>query len=397
MAMQNLTYRQITKIKKVLGGGNIKLLKTPIEYHQLLLHWNFDDEIEPLEYIVDQPETDLGTVVLLYWLLGPGSTFKLRKNNPRLFALTQKIEKNVTAGFYQNKNISIDPTNSEGTDFIAEEANQKYLDEIPEIFKNPTPGENVETTKLVAEYISRVYPLNEADLIKLSKNIDVGLKILLKTDSKIRRDSKPEEILTVLDKYCLSKHPEDWSKHKFGRQDLYEFRKLEFVFGEQIVRRGGFQWYIHELHEMVLDYRAFVLISNDHKYEWNPMSVFLKDLIKYGWHGQTPTSNIASAYADIGAFKESSIRDKLEFHREENEEYADKPDDELVQILMQKRIDEYRQYPHYAEEFKGVSDAEMIKSLQSDLNNGIFGDTLPHGIADFEIFRERHEFTALPE
>lgn len=393
--MQNLTYRQITKIKKVLGGGNIKLLKTPMEYHQLLLHWNFDDEIEPLEYIVDQPETDLGTVVLLYWLFGPGSTFQFRKNNPRLFALMQKIEKNVAAGFYQNKNISIDPTNSEGTNFIAEEANQKYLDKIPEVFKNLTPGENVETIKLVAEYINRVYPPSDVDLIKLNKNIDAGLKILLKTDPKINRDFKPEEILTALDKYCLSKRPEDRFKHKFSRQDLYEFRKLEFVFGEQMVRKGGFQWYIHELHEMVLDFRVFVLISNDHKYKWDPMGIFLKNLVEHKGYGQTPASNIASACSDIEAFKESSIRDKLEFHREWNKEYTNKSDDELIQILMQERVDEYRQYPHYAKMFEGVSDAEMMKSLQRDLSSDIFGDTLPYGIADFKIFRERDEFTAL--
>jgi len=392
--MQNLTHQQIENIKKVLGGSSVKLLKTPIEYHQLLLHWNFDDGIEPLEYIVEQPETDLGTVVLLYWLIGPGSIFQFREKKPQLFALLQKIEKNVAAGFYQNQNISVNPVDSEGTNFTAERANQEYFDKIPEIFKNPTPGENVKTIELVTKHSNQVYPLSETDLVKLSKNIDAGLEILQNIVAEINRDSKPKEILTAIDKYCLSKRPADRTENKFSRQDLHEFKNLEFVMGEQMVRRGGFQWYIHEEYEMVLNYRDFVLISNDHKYEWNPMGVLMKDLVELEYYGQTPATSMVNDYENIETFKKSKIKITLGFQRENNEEYANKSDDELIQILTQKMIDEYRQVPYYAQKFEGASDAEIMESLQHELNTRIFGQVLPNQITDFETFRKRYEFMA---
>lgn len=44
----------------------------PKERQMLALCWNFDNSKEVIRWIVDQPDTDKGTILLLYWYMQPG-------------------------------------------------------------------------------------------------------------------------------------------------------------------------------------------------------------------------------------------------------------------------------------------------------------------------------------
>ena len=43
----------------------------PETRQMLVLSWNFDNPKKVIQWIVDQPDTDKGTILLLYWLRAP--------------------------------------------------------------------------------------------------------------------------------------------------------------------------------------------------------------------------------------------------------------------------------------------------------------------------------------
>lgn len=43
----------------------------PKERQMLALCWNFDNSKDVIRWIVDQPDTDKGTILLLYWYMQP--------------------------------------------------------------------------------------------------------------------------------------------------------------------------------------------------------------------------------------------------------------------------------------------------------------------------------------
>ena len=49
------------------------LRKHDSEFRQMLaLSWNFDNPKKVIKWIIDQPDTDKGTCLLLYWRMAPG-------------------------------------------------------------------------------------------------------------------------------------------------------------------------------------------------------------------------------------------------------------------------------------------------------------------------------------
>lgn len=65
------TSEQKNKIRSILqGAGDVSSL-SPEERHLLVLHWNWDDGQKEINWIIDQPDTDRGTALLIYWLISP--------------------------------------------------------------------------------------------------------------------------------------------------------------------------------------------------------------------------------------------------------------------------------------------------------------------------------------
>ena len=139
--MTQLTKSEIKRVKRVLNDASVKILKSPLEKHQLLLHWNFDDGIKPWQYLVDQSDTDLGTIVLLYWLLGPKYVYqdiKKSNNSDQVYVLIKKIETNIKTNFYVQQTISVDPSNIDKTNYLIE--NKPILKQIPQLLTQKTPS-----------------------------------------------------------------------------------------------------------------------------------------------------------------------------------------------------------------------------------------------------------------
>ncbi|PIP53587.1 hypothetical protein COX08_00105 [Candidatus Beckwithbacteria bacterium CG23_combo_of_CG06-09_8_20_14_all_34_8] len=392
--MTQLTKSEIKRVKRVLNDASVKILKSPLEKHQLLLHWNFDDGIKPWQYLVDQSDTDLGTIVLLYWLLGPKYVYqdiKKSNNSDQVYVLIKKIETNIKTNFYMQQTISVDPSNIDKTNYLIE--NKPILKQIPQLLTQKTPGESVDLAKLVIEYIDKVYPLTQADWKTLETKSDRGLAVLIEFEPTVTKDSNPQSVIDVLDKFSISKRPQNGGSVKFSRKEINEFANLDLVFGTQLVKIGGWKWYIHELHEQVLDYRNFVLISDDHKYMWHPFGGMS---LKFSDRNYVDYINIKNYFQElqgIDAYEKKEIQRKLENYRQKDIKYVNKGDEELTKILINEIIDRQKQVPFYAKSWVDLSHEEIYQKYYSGFMFDLFRGCLPSHVHSTD-FGRRTEFIA---
>ena len=98
----------------------------PKERQMLALCWNFDNSKDVIRWIVDQPDTDKGTILLLYWYMAPGFYKKFADREEckeeafwalEDYDIIQTIEKNYLSGFYGNQKYAFDPANDEYRDY----------------------------------------------------------------------------------------------------------------------------------------------------------------------------------------------------------------------------------------------------------------------------------------
>lgn len=150
-----VTKTQKQHIQSVLSGlSKAEILTTIEERHQFVLNWNWDESLTPLEWIINQTDTDKGTAVLIYWLCSPGyiHQYKHKKDVPKdlenIYALVRKIEKNIAIDYYSSEKIAFDPTNDNGSDYTLEYKGLTLAFPIPEALFNATKGLAVERITL---------------------------------------------------------------------------------------------------------------------------------------------------------------------------------------------------------------------------------------------------------
>ncbi|MBF7092530.1 DUF4274 domain-containing protein [Flavobacterium sp. ALJ2] len=104
---------------------------TASELHQFVQHWNYDDGIEPFEWIIKQKHLDKGTALCLYWMLQP-DYFCRFKNEDELqgdvnyvlhYKLIKEIEERYCSSFYEDENFSFNPKD----EFLDENSNTKCI------------------------------------------------------------------------------------------------------------------------------------------------------------------------------------------------------------------------------------------------------------------------------
>ncbi len=141
----NADYRQLTK---------------PLQWHQLMLQWNWDGNLEPLWWIIQQPNCDFGTALLIFWRAGAGYYYQYPNRealiadriNPATYDLIKQIEENYRNGFYQNQEFGYDLTTEDGDDFT-----QDYVDQRQQVILSgmlrPSPGPMIERQSLMQSAI----------------------------------------------------------------------------------------------------------------------------------------------------------------------------------------------------------------------------------------------------
>ena len=92
----------------------------PEERQRLALCWNFDNPKQVIRWIVNQTDTDKGTVLFLYWHMSPAyyKQFADRTECEQKaswavedYDIIDTIERNWLSDFYQNQLYAFDPKN----------------------------------------------------------------------------------------------------------------------------------------------------------------------------------------------------------------------------------------------------------------------------------------------
>ena len=93
---------------------------SPKERQLLAIDWNFDNSKEVIKWIAEQPDTDKGTALFLYWYMNP-QFFKKYENRKEFkeedswaledFDIVETLEKNYISGYYKNQKYAFDPKN----------------------------------------------------------------------------------------------------------------------------------------------------------------------------------------------------------------------------------------------------------------------------------------------
>lgn len=130
---------------------------TPKERQLLTISWNFDNSKKLIQWIVEQPDTDKGTILYLYWYMTPSflkENCADRKECEENYSwaledydIISTIEKNYLSDFYNEHIYAFNPANdlySDGYDWTKEYDESKAKVKIPDVMFKALEGETLE-------------------------------------------------------------------------------------------------------------------------------------------------------------------------------------------------------------------------------------------------------------
>jgi Domain of unknown function (DUF4274) len=110
----------------------------PDEWHKIASGWNWDGGVEPLKWIIRQPQCDRATALLVYWKGGPGfmAQYDSRDEVPSHalanYDLVKEVERRYLSDFYTRYEIAFDPRKHAGLDWTKEYADITKKQPIPD-------------------------------------------------------------------------------------------------------------------------------------------------------------------------------------------------------------------------------------------------------------------------
>jgi len=119
---------------------------SPAQWHIFAAKSNYDGNGQALRWLIDNPKTDRGTVLMIYWNLGAGWYVQFSSENEcdaehqrSTYRLLRLIEQRYFSNYHTHANIWFDPHHSEGArpDEYSEISVKRP---IPEIMLQPVNG-----------------------------------------------------------------------------------------------------------------------------------------------------------------------------------------------------------------------------------------------------------------
>jgi hypothetical protein len=107
---------------------------TPAQWHLFAARSNYDGNAQALQWLIDRPDLDRATALLIYWNLGAAWFVQYASaeasSNEDTYRLLRQIEERYDAGFYEHGDIWFDPRHSDGG----------HPDDYPEVpVRRPVP------------------------------------------------------------------------------------------------------------------------------------------------------------------------------------------------------------------------------------------------------------------
>jgi hypothetical protein len=122
---------------------------TPDDWYQVAWAWNWDNGVEPLRWIVAQPQCDRGTALLVYWHADPryvqryAERAEVPAHHRPVYDLVKDIERRYLAGGYTRQRIAFDPRADAGHDWTKGQRGSPVARPLPAMMLEPSPGARV--------------------------------------------------------------------------------------------------------------------------------------------------------------------------------------------------------------------------------------------------------------
>lgn len=138
---------------------------------RLVQCWNFDNATEVIQWIVDQPDTDKGTALFLYWYMQPGfskqyadrAECELKASwHLSSYDLLHCLEERYLANYYIHQYYEFNPKKDgyqNGHDWTSELEPQKMKHSIPDALLMPLEGEILDTPEWDEGVPEELYPV----------------------------------------------------------------------------------------------------------------------------------------------------------------------------------------------------------------------------------------------
>jgi hypothetical protein len=251
---------------------------TASELHQFVQHWNYDDGIEPFEWVIKQKYLDKGTALCLYWMLQP-DYFCRFKNEDEIkgggnyghYKLIKEIEERYCSGFYEDANFSFDPKG----EFLDENSNLKC---IPlEMLAQPE-GSIFERIDIEFAFLRNP---NEKELKTIETKIADAIKII--------QISNPDFVYghTAATIEVIIESVEYWKTKELGK---IKIKNLSYLWMDCLHKKHNWDWIIWDW-----ETGNNVGVTNSTK----ELTCLSDTIINHTIDGFQPSSIIADLYTDL--------------------------------------------------------------------------------------------------
>lgn len=218
-------------LKAVNNEMSYQKLTTP-ELHQFVQNWNYDDGIEPFEWIIKQKYLDKGTALCLYWMLQPDyfcrfeSEAEIKEDiNYETYQLVKEIEQRYVSGFYTDQNFSFDPKE----EFLDEYSNTKC---IPREMLVKSPGIVFERQDIEFAFLRK---LNEKELKTINTKIADAIKIIQISNSDFIYNQPDDAVKAIIESI------EYWKEKELGKVKI---NNLSYLWMDSVHKKYKWDWII---------------------------------------------------------------------------------------------------------------------------------------------------------
>ncbi|KFF18787.1 DUF4274 domain-containing protein [Flavobacterium hydatis] len=220
------------RVLKAVNGEMSYEKLTAAELHQFVQNWNYDDGVEPFDWIIKQKHCDKGTALCLYWFLQPDYFCKFTNEdeakediNYESYKLIKEIEQRYCAGFYEDENFSFNPKD----EFLDEYSNTKC---IPPEMLEKSKGVIFERQDIEFAFLRKP---NEKELKKIETKIKDAIKII--------QVSNPDFIYGETDTViqAIIESIEHWKEKELGK---IKINNLSYLWMDCVHKKNNWDWII---------------------------------------------------------------------------------------------------------------------------------------------------------
>lgn len=230
--MQEFNKKNKNRVFNAVNGEmSYKKLTAP-ELHQFVLHWNYDDGIDPFKWIIKQKYLDKGTALCLYWMLQPDYFCRFKneseiKNqlNYENYKLIKEIEEKYVSGFYTDENFSFDPKK----EFLDQNINVSC---IPSLMTVKSAGTVFERQDIEFAFLRKP---TEKELKSVISKIGDAVKIIQISNPNFKYDQTDEAIKAIIESV------EYWKEKDSG---IIKIKNLSYLWLDCVCKSHNWEWIV---------------------------------------------------------------------------------------------------------------------------------------------------------